>query len=406
MVIGNGLRAALALLAGGGLLAAVELVLPPRGAPPGPAAPPVAVAALPAAPLAPVEAPDAPTFDAVRVEPDGTGLVAGRAAPGAAVEVLADGAPVAEAMADANGAFVAFLALPPSDAPREIRLLAGAPSSETVILAPTTPRPIQDLPAAGPPPDAAAPAARASPGLAADPVPATLARAEPLGSGAAPATRGPAPADAPAPAGASPGIVAEPPNLAPLAEAPLQPPVLLSDAGGVRVLAPAPEVLRTVALDAIAYGGAGEVALSGRATEAGAGGGLVRLYLDGALAAEAPVAPDGRWALALDAAPGLYALRVDQVGAAGEVTSRIELPFQREDRAEVAAILGAAPGAVAMRTVQPGHTLWAIARDRYDEPTLYLRVFEANRDRIRDPDLIYPGQVFVLPDMDGAPASP
>ena len=49
-------------------------------------------------------------------------------------------------------------------------------------------------------------------------------------------------------------------------------------------------------------------------------------------------------------------------------------------------------------TVQSGATLWAIARDRYGEGLLYVRVFEANRDTIRDPDLIYPGQVFALPE--------
>jgi len=40
----------------------------------------------------------------------------------------------------------------------------------------------------------------------------------------------------------------------------------------------------------------------------------------------------------------------------------------------------------------------AISREHYGEGILYVRVFEANRDRIRDPDLIYPGQVFALPD--------
>ena len=43
-------------------------------------------------------------------------------------------------------------------------------------------------------------------------------------------------------------------------------------------------------------------------------------------------------------------------------------------------------------------TLWGIARDNYGEGILYVRVFEANRGAIRDPDLIYPGQVFDLPD--------
>ncbi len=48
-------------------------------------------------------------------------------------------------------------------------------------------------------------------------------------------------------------------------------------------------------------------------------------------------------------------------------------------------------------TVQPGSTLWAISRERYGDGLLYVQVFEANRDKIRDPDLIYPGQVFELP---------
>ena len=53
--------------------------------------------------------------------------------------------------------------------------------------------------------------------------------------------------------------------------------------------------------------------------------------------------------------------------------------------------------AVALVTVQPGNTLWGIARERYGEGPLYVRVFEANTDRIRDPDLIYPGQIFTVP---------
>jgi nucleoid-associated protein YgaU len=50
-------------------------------------------------------------------------------------------------------------------------------------------------------------------------------------------------------------------------------------------------------------------------------------------------------------------------------------------------------------TVQPGSTLWAISRERYGQGILYVEVFEANRDKIRDPDLIYPGQVFALPEL-------
>ena len=32
------------------------------------------------------------------------------------------------------------------------------------------------------------------------------------------------------------------------------------------------------------------------------------------------------------------------------------------------------------------------------EAFLYVQVFDANKDKIRDPDLIYPGQIFDLPD--------
>ncbi|THD85810.1 LysM peptidoglycan-binding domain-containing protein [Aliigemmobacter aestuarii] len=48
-------------------------------------------------------------------------------------------------------------------------------------------------------------------------------------------------------------------------------------------------------------------------------------------------------------------------------------------------------------TVQPGFTLWRIARENFGDGVMYVQVFEANRDKIRDPDLIYPGQVFTIP---------
>lgn len=48
-------------------------------------------------------------------------------------------------------------------------------------------------------------------------------------------------------------------------------------------------------------------------------------------------------------------------------------------------------------TVQPGFTLWAIAEANFGDGVRYVQVFEANRDKIRDPNLIYPGQVFTVP---------
>ena len=48
-------------------------------------------------------------------------------------------------------------------------------------------------------------------------------------------------------------------------------------------------------------------------------------------------------------------------------------------------------------TVQPGFTLWGIARENYGNGFLYVKVYEANKGQIRDPDLIYPGQIFTVP---------
>ena len=61
---------------------------------------------------------------------------------------------------------------------------------------------------------------------------------------------------------------------------------------------------------------------------------------------------------------------------------------------DAAPLVAAAPITI---TVQPGLTLWAIAKANFGEGMLYVQVFEANRDKIKDPDLIYPGQVFTVP---------
>lgn len=59
----------------------------------------------------------------------------------------------------------------------------------------------------------------------------------------------------------------------------------------------------------------------------------------------------------------------------------------------------AAPPTPADRRVviQPGNNLWRIAMGNYGEGFRYFEIYEANKDQIRDPNLIYPGQVFVVP---------
>ena len=53
-----------------------------------------------------------------------------------------------------------------------------------------------------------------------------------------------------------------------------------------------------------------------------------------------------------------------------------------------------APGAV---TIVRGNSLWRIARRTYGEGTMFTVIFEANREQIKDANMIYPGQVFNLP---------
>jgi nucleoid-associated protein YgaU len=144
-----------------------------------------------------------------------------------------------------------------------------------------------------------------------------------------------------------------------------------------------------LSLDAIDYGQAGSsLGLSGRAPP----GTEVRVYLDNRFVGRATPDDKGVWRLnpGVDMPAGLYKMRVDRVGAAGKVTARVELPFSRATPAT-----GLAAGTVVV--VQPGNSLWRLARRSYGEGLRYTAIYEANKDQIRNPDLIYPGQVFVLP---------
>lgn len=357
-------------------------------------------------------APDeiAPTFDVVRVEPDGNTLIAGRAAPGARVAVVLDGQDVGDAEADAGGSFVAILGLGAGEAPRQLQLRSGTQGSdpvlseETVILGPSPLRPPDAVVAAVPQPRADLPVERADaasepaqPAAPSDPFVSDAAGRPPTAGGTEP----PAAVQDEAPvAGEEATVVATaPPAEASATDEPQAPAVLLSDAEGVRVLqSGAPEVADNVSVDAITYDQTGEVTLSGRAT----GVGTVRVYLNNAPVLTTQVDEDGNWRTPLpDVDTGIYTLRIDEIADDGTVASRLETPFQREPVQTILALVeeeGDLTNPIRLVTVQPGNTLWGISRRSYGEGTLYVRVFEANRGRIRNPDLIYPGQVFTVPE--------
>ena len=48
--------------------------------------------------------------------------------------------------------------------------------------------------------------------------------------------------------------------------------------------------------------------------------------------------------------------------------------------------------------IQPGNNLWKLSRQIYGKGIMYTVIYEANKDQIRKPELIYPGQVFMTPD--------
>ncbi|MEC3862153.1 LysM peptidoglycan-binding domain-containing protein [Mesobacterium sp. TK19101] len=298
-------------------------------------------------------------------------------------------APIAEAAAAPAPEPVAEMAAEP---------VAEAPVEPLAEPAPTpAPEAVAERPADAQQPEPVVAAETPEPPADPAPQPEAVAEAALVAKPAVVATATPEPTR-PEPAPASP-LVSTPSVAAAPEPAPAAPAVILSNKDGVRVLqTSAPDVTTDLALDAITYDDEGDVALSGR----GAGAAFLRVYLDNTPITNSRVASDGSWRAELPQVDtGVYTLRVDQVAADGKVISRVESPFKREDPQLLTAAASPDPddaAPVRAVTVQPGNTLWAIARDRYGEGTLYVKLFEANRDRIRDPDLIYPGQVFDIPE--------
>lgn len=142
----------------------------------------------------------------------------------------------------------------------------------------------------------------------------------------------------------------------------------------------------TLALDVVDYDQAGQVVLSGR----GRPGAAVQIYLDNRFLGRAAIGAGGGWKLVPQSKiePRLYTMRIDEVNDRGKVAERIVIPFSRAKPGPLP------PGAV---VVQLGNNLWQIARRDFGEGVRYTVIYGANKDQIKDPDLIYTGQVFAVP---------
>ena len=427
----------------------------------------------------------APKFDVVRIEDDGSALIAGQADGRGHVILSVDGVEQAEARADLSGTgqFVIFAFISSTGDQQSLKLHLYAEdgsgpvvSAQTVFVAPataaatatdSTATPVQEEVTVSESPETVA---ETDTETEADTETETEADTETETETDTEIETGTETASTDV---ASPEANVD--------NAPAT--VILADEDGVRVLQDgAPSAAKpAVTIDTISYSSNGDVILGGR----GQAGNFVRIYLDNEFLATSKIAADGYWALELsDIEPGIYTLRVDELNAAGDVVSRAETPFKREAAEELAELMaaGAEPeessaegpsesaaeaevvdaealpsvepeaaddpqpeevvtqeevnvqaevaqlnpqgeqssdgGSLAVegqpadtasvlrtpskkfrvRTVQPGSTLWAIAKESYGAGIEYFKVFEANKERIRDPDLIYPGQVFEIPD--------
>jgi LysM domain len=300
-------------------------------------------------PVKPVEAakpiePIEPSFDTVRVETNGEAVIAGRAAPGSDVVAKLNGQVVASAKVTADGSFVMIpdKALPAG---------AGALTLETTT-AGTTQVSTQTVAVA----------------------------------------------------------------VKPKSEGETTVAVLTPDAPTKILQAPKP-ITNDVTLDAIDYGATGNIQFAGRALAKAP----VRLYVDNVYLGEASTDNQGKWNYSggTTIKPGTYTLRLDQMDAKDAVASRIELPFKREEPAKAAAVVAATkvePPVVAetkvvsasasvsidvakptSMTIQPGDNLWVISRSIYGEGRQYTILYEANKALIKNPQLIYPGQIIATP---------
>lgn len=292
-----------------------------RAAPaPEPAATAPATEQPASAPEAKAEDKSIPTFDIVRVERDGSTVVAGRALPGAKVSIMANGQVVGTATADNNGEWVAVLETPLKPGNIEITLSAtnpdGSVKNSVQTVAVSVPEHLDK--------------------------PALVVMSEP---------------------GKASRV--------------LQGPGVPSDAG-------------SLILETVDYDKDGNLIISGKADP----GASVRVYVGGKVVGDAVANAKGLWELrpTVSIAPGQYTLRVDQLDKAGKVVARIELPFERGEPGAVREALK--QGKV---VIQPGNNLWNIARDIYGSGLNYTVIYEANKGQIRDPDLIYPGQIFATP---------
>ena len=292
-----------------------------------------------------------PSFDVVRVNPNGDAVIAGRAAPGTKITLLDKGQPVGSAEADDRGEWVLLPDSAVDPGQHNFSVRATNPESgksldsekEVIVV---VPKPAEDI--------AGQPVTRPSGSLAIEVPKAGEGPTQLLNSPGAAAATPPAPVTAAS-------------QETPAPTAPQTPPL---------------------SLDTIDYTQDGRAMLSGHTLPDSD----LLLYLDNAAMGNAKADSSGRWTFVPEqkAPAGDHQLRVDMVDGGGKVQARVQVPFSQPDFSTVALKDDSV-------IVQPGNSLWRIARRTYGNGVQFTVIYEANKDHIGDPNLIYPGQIFNLP---------
>lgn len=151
---------------------------------------------------------------------------------------------------------------------------------------------------------------------------------------------------------------------------------------------PVAEIGDGLTIDTLDYGDEGETIIAGRSVPRA----RVALYLDNEFLGAAKASDDGLWSYVRRESPtkGPHVLRIDQLLEDGSVQLRIEQPFEAglpidKDLREGKVI------------VQPANSLWHIARRIYGSGIRHTLIFRESAGQVRDPDFIYPGQLFDPP---------
>lgn len=267
-----------------------------------------------AKPEAAEAAPEGASFDIVRVEEDGSAVLAGRAAPGSTVRLLINEKVAGETQANERGEWVLIPAEPMAAGAHQMQIETENAAGEVKLAEQSVALTVPDQPGTQP---LIVLSETAKPSkVLQKPEAAEVKQAEAAQENTASEN-----GEATTAAGQQPAAESKTAALEPSATA----------------IAPAATSAgRSLNVDVVDYNDAGLTTFSGRSTP----GSTVRVYVDDVATGEAVARNDGTWSFTAgrQIASGPHSLRTDQIGPDGNVTERIELPFFRESAERIASL--------------------------------------------------------------------